>query len=505
MSSSKTGKRENKPDELQTPRANSSGRSVILLIISIAGLLISLASGFQDDIPFIGSLCSSACKDTVEIHFLYFPFWLWGALFYFAAAVFAFFRPRAMAWIAAPAAGVEAVLILLMIQLKAPCVFCIANAVVVFLLIAVAFRKELFWQQATLALLFFVALFFWVPLENGLARPGSAPSAPNSDAGSGIAAQIGDEVITNQRLDVLLGAKLFETEKDIYRMKMEKLDQVLTDMVLEKEAKQQGKTPEALAEAIAPAGSMSIDESEVDKYLQDNQQRLQTIQAIPDLRDRIKNFLEQQKRTQAIKNYVYSIEPRYGVHIFVQAPNPPTAKVDTRGAPSLGPSDAPVTVIEFSDYQCPACRSTHLVVNEVRAAYGDKLQWIYKEYPLKRHKEAFKAAEASHCAQDQGKFWEYQEQMFTTPDLSPGNLVNIAVQLGLSREKFAQCLEDSKYKSLVEKNTRDAAQAGIDRTPTFMINGVVHVGTISLDVFKSLIDEELKKVAPQRQTVGKAQ
>ena len=103
----------------------------------------------------------------------------------------------------------------------------------------------------------------------------------------------------------------------------------------------------------------------------------------------------------------------------------------------MGPPDAPVTIVEFSDYECPACRSTHEVVKQVRAAYGDRVQWIYKEYPLRRHKEAFKAAEASHCAEDQGKFWEYQEKLFTAPDLSPDNLVNIAVQLGMSQEKFS--------------------------------------------------------------------
>jgi protein-disulfide isomerase len=145
------------------------------------------------------------------------------------------------------------------------------------------------------------------------------------------------------------------------------------------------------------------------------------------------------------------------------------------------------------------------VVKEVRAAYGDKVQWIYKEYPLKRHKDAFVAAEASHCAEDQGKFWEYQEALFTAPDLSADNLVNIAGLLGMSREKFSQCLHDSRHKALVEKNVRDAVEAGVDRTPTFMINGTVTAGGPSLDTFKSMIDAELKKVEPQRQTVGKAQ
>jgi protein-disulfide isomerase len=239
--------------------------------------------------------------------------------------------------------------------------------------------------------------------------------------------------------------------------------------------------------------------------VQDNQERLQGYKgSLPDLRERIRTFLQQQKRAQAIKNYAHSLGPNYGVRILVPIPYPPKVKVDTQHAPTLGPSNAPVTIVEFSDYECPACRSTHEVVKQVRAAYGDKVQWIYKEYPLKRHKDAFKAAEASHCAQEQGKFWEYQEKLFTMPDLSPANLVSIAVQLGMSQEKFNQCLQDSKYKTLVEKNARDAVQVGVDRTPSFMINGAIFAGGLSLDNFRSMIDEELKKAEPQPQAVGNA-
>jgi protein-disulfide isomerase/uncharacterized membrane protein len=499
-----------KRNKLEMPLiADSFGRSIPLLLISLAGLLISLMSGFQDQIPFIGSLCSSACKDTAEIHFLHVPFWLVGVVFYSAAAVLALFRREMVTWMAAPAAGVEVVLVLLMIQLKAPCVFCMANAAVILLLLVVAFRKTLIWQEATLALLFFVGFFFWVPLENGLALPMSAagPGAhvSNSDE-SGIAAKVGGEVITDRRLEVLLGSKLLEIRKEIYRIKIERLDQLITETVLEMEAKKQGITLEALIANIAPAGSTSVEESEVDRYILENQQRLQALQgSIPDLRERIKTFLEQQKRSQAIKDYVSSIEPEYDVRVFVPMPNAPKVKVDTRGAPSLGPLSAPVTVIEFSDYQCPACRSSHQVIKEVRAVYGDKVQWIYKEYPLKRHKEAFKAAEACHCAEEQGKFWEYQEALFAAPDLSPENLVNIAVQMGMPRDKFSKCLEDSKYKTLVEKNSRDAVEAGIDRTPTFMVNGTLLVGGPSFESFKNIIDEELKKAEPQRETVGRAQ
>jgi protein-disulfide isomerase len=439
------------------------------------------------------------------------PFWLWGAVFYAAAALLSIFKREMVIWMASPAAGVEAVLILLMIQLKAPCVFCMANAAIIVLLLAASFRKEFFWQETTVALVLFVGFFFWVPFENGISlssaksAAGRATGSPGGEE-SEIAATVGDEVITSQRLDVLLGQKLLETRRDIYRMKREKLDQLIVEVILEKEAKQQGKTIDALVDQIAPVSSSSVEESEIDKYMQDNHEQLQMYQgSIPDLRQRVKAFLEQQKRSQVIKAYAHTLETKYGVRVLLPLPNPPKVKVNTQGAPTLGPADAPVTVVEFSDYECPACRSTHEVVKQVRAMYGDKVQWIYKEYPLRRHHDAFRAAEASHCAEDQGKFWEYQEKLFTSPDLSPAGLVSLAVQLGMSQDKFSQCLQDSKYKTLVEKNIQDAVEAGLDRTPSFMINGTLFVGGPSVEALKGMIDEELNKAAPKPQTVGKAQ
>ncbi len=508
----KTRKIENRSDKLEIPPLPERRKTgILLLLISLAGLIISVLSGFQQNIPFLKSLCSIACRDTVEIHFLRMPFWLWGAVFYAAAAMLALLRAEMVIWIAGPAAGVEAALILVMIQLKAPCVFCLANAAIILLLLAAAFRKEIFWPQTTLALVFFVGFFFWVPLENGLSHSatrsaaGRAAEAFGGDE-SGIAATVGDEVITNQRLNVLLGSKLLETRRDIYRMKRERLDQLIFEMILDKEAKRQGKTIESLVEQIAPASSAPVEESEIDKYMQANQEQLQAYQgSIPDLRQRIRVFLEQQKRSQVIKDYVHGLEPKYGVRILVPVPNPPKVKVDTRGAPTLGPPDAPVTVVEFSDYQCPACRSTHEVIKQARAIYGDRVQWIYKDYPLRRHPDAFRAAEASHCAEDQGKFWEYQEKLFTSPDLSTAGLVNIAVQLGMSQEKFSRCLQDSRYKALVEKNVQDAVGVGIDRTPSFMINGTVLVGGPSLNALRGRIDEELNKAGPKPQTIGRVQ
>ncbi len=296
MPARKTRKTENSPDEpdkLEAPPfSDQPGRSIPLLLLSVTGLIISLVSGFQEHIPLLKFLCSSACRNTADFHFLGLPFWLWGAFFYSGATVPALFRQELTAWIAGPAAGVEAVLILLMIQLKVPCVFCIANAAVVLALLAATFRKRLLWQEATLALVFFVGFFFWVPFENHLSLSATT-SAARSGEEAGIAATVGDQVITKQRLDVVLGPRLQETRRDIYRMERERLDQLIVETILEKEAKQQGKTPGELVDQIAPASSFQVEEPEIDKYMQDNQARLQEFQgSIPELRAADKSISE---------------------------------------------------------------------------------------------------------------------------------------------------------------------------------------------------------------------
>ena len=166
MSSQKTEDRSNK---MEMPEiSDHRKRSTLLLLISLAGLLIALLSGFRENIPFLKSLCTEACSDTAEIRFLGLPWWFLGVMFYSAVALLALFKQELATWVVGPAAGVEAVLVWIMIQLKIPCFFCLANAAVILLLIVATFRKRLFWQEATLALVFFVGFFFWVPFENNL-------------------------------------------------------------------------------------------------------------------------------------------------------------------------------------------------------------------------------------------------------------------------------------------------------------------------------------------------
>lgn len=172
--------------------------------------------------------------------------------------------------------------------------------------------------------------------------------------------------------------------------------------------------------------------------------------------------------------------------------------------PVMGNKNAKVTIVEFSDYQCPFCRSFWQdSLPQIKKEYIDtgKVKLVYRDYPLSFHAMAQKSAEAAECADDQGRYWEMHDKMFTeqsklgqgTVQYTLNDLKKWATQLGLNSPQFNQCLDSDKYKAEVEKDFADGSAAGVTGTPSFFINGRFMVGAQPFAGFKAIIDEELKK------------
>jgi len=185
------------------------------------------------------------------------------------------------------------------------------------------------------------------------------------------------------------------------------------------------------------------------------------------------------------------------VAVYLKEPRSPLIQVAmAEDDPVLGPKNAPLTIFEFSDYQCPACRRSHAVVRELQQLYNDRIRWVFKDYPMPGHKWARGAAMAAHCAAEQGKFWEYQDLLFTIQDeLAPERLLQLAKNLGLQEDPFSKCLEVGKYQAHVEKHIEEGKKFGLDTTPTFIINNRLVSGAPPPDRFKKIIDEELQRLA----------
>ena len=168
-------------------------------------------------------------------------------------------------------------------------------------------------------------------------------------------------------------------------------------------------------------------------------------------------------------------------------------EVFSEDAHALGPEDAPITIVEFSDFQCPYCRRWHEEVYEpLLSSYPGQIRMVYRHLPLTSiHPDAFSAAEASMCAGEQNAFWQYHEKLFSSETLGSEVYTQYAQELKLDVTAFEACMTEHKYQQVIQEDSDFAINLGIRSTPTFFINGLVIVGAQPLDVFKQEIDKEL--------------
>lgn len=171
-----------------------------------------------------------------------------------------------------------------------------------------------------------------------------------------------------------------------------------------------------------------------------------------------------------------------------------SVEVQIEGRPYRGPDDAPVTLLEFTDYECPFCaRHFRQTYPSLLSEYEGKLKYVIRNFPLSSiHPQAQRAAEAAECAEEQGRFWEYHDLLFQrSPALGTEHLTAYAAEVGLDTERFEDCLESGRKADVVAADFEDGLSYGVNGTPTFFINGRRVVGTLSLDEFESYLDAAL--------------
>lgn len=168
-------------------------------------------------------------------------------------------------------------------------------------------------------------------------------------------------------------------------------------------------------------------------------------------------------------------------------------EIPTDGEPSLGPEDAPITLVAFSDFECPYCQKWYAETwTQIQQNYGDKVRLVYRDFPLPMHANAQPAAEAAACAFEQGKYWEFQDLIFNSgATLGDQTYQDFAQQLGLDVESFKTCYESGRYRAEVEADRDWASELGVSSTPTFFVNGIALVGAQPFETFQQVIEMEL--------------
>jgi len=203
-------------------------------------------------------------------------------------------------------------------------------------------------------------------------------------------------------------------------------------------------------------------------------------------------YLTEQRRNAALDAFVATLKKEYKVETYLE---PLRSNVETAGFPAKGPAAAPVTIVEFSDFECPFCGALFPTLKQVEAKYGDKLRIVFRQFPLTNaHPHAQKAAEASLCANEQQKFWELHDAMFQdNKNLEVDALKQKASALKLDRTAFDACLDSAKYADAVKKDQFAGARLGVSGTPAMFINGRFFGGVLPLENLVKIIDEELQK------------
>jgi protein-disulfide isomerase len=336
-------------------------------------------------------------------------------------------------------------------------------------------------------------LMLAVPLF--LAACSTSAQQAKPQAATDVVATVGTVTITLGEVDekaMLMPAGNFGAMKlslALYEARRAAIDDIVGDKLLAQESKARGITSAALMDQEIGAKVATVTEADVTAWYDANPSRVQGAK-LDQVQAPIRSLLTQERTQMAYQTYVDQLKAKTPVRVSLE---PPRQKVTVAGSPAKGPAAAPVEVVEFSDFQCPFCLRAYPTVNQVLSTYGDRVHFVYRNYPLPNHPEARPAAEAAQCAAEQGQFWPYYDRLFADQTkLSGDGLKQSAAAIGLDTARFNACVDTHKYKDRVETDIKEGNEAGVNGTPAFFINGRLLSGAQPYDVFKRVIDEELE-------------
>ena len=329
-------------------------------------------------------------------------------------------------------------------------------------------------------------------------RAAKAESPPRAQPASDndvpeVLATIGNTRITMADIRVRAGDDLDQMETR-YRRERHKtiestLQEIIRDSTLTAEARKQGKTLDQLVMAET-GGALEPTEAEISGWYKQNRSRTGG-RSLDQIRPKIVEYLRAERRNDASEKLEQRLSQERNITVHLQ---PYRVELNNEGAPAKGPAGAKVTLVEFSDFQCPFCSRFFPTLKQVEENFGNKVRIVYRQFPLTNiHPNAFKAAEASLCAHDQGKFWEMHDMMFQDQKrLTVRDLKATAGRLGLDQKKFDACVDTGRHTEQVQEDLKEGNRVGVTGTPAVFINGVaLDGGAAPYEVVAKAIEKEL--------------
>jgi predicted DsbA family dithiol-disulfide isomerase len=295
--------------------------------------------------------------------------------------------------------------------------------------------------------------------------------------------------IPSDVLDAMIQGQLMELRQQEDQLRRQALDDLVSQLLIQREAEARGVSVSDLIETEITSGARVTPE-EAKSFYETNKARFGSTTEERALQQIIEGLGRQRQRERRAA-FAKELEDKYPVEVLLE---PFRVPVDTGSSPIRGNPEAPVTIVEFSDFQCPFCVRARPTVSRVREVYGEDVRFAFRHFPLSFHEQAPKAGEAAACAGDQERFWEMHDRLWANPGrLQIADLKEHAAALELDTEAFNACLDSGRYASLVESDTEAGARLGVSGTPAFFINGRPLVGAQPFEAFASVIDDELER------------
>lgn len=319
----------------------------------------------------------------------------------------------------------------------------------------------------------------------------------SAQAGSGAVVAVVDGVAINStQLAARAGAKLLRLKTDEYNIQLAILNEYVDEVLLAREAGSRHISVEELLQREITSKLPQVSETEARAVIESAPTQYQRLGPDEAVRVAI-NEISGRRRVKLRADLLASLRARYSFQIMLQ---PPRLTRGIEGGQSQGPANAPIAIAEFADFQCPYCGNLSVTLQRILKEYPNQIRLTYKQFPLPSHPQAAKAAQASLCAAEQGKFWEMHDALFSEQRLlSAEAFGDLAMSAKLDLDQFDTCFKVRRFSAEVSKDMAEAISLGINSTPTTFINGQMVVGNKPYEVLRGMVEAELKRLEKEAQ------
>jgi predicted DsbA family dithiol-disulfide isomerase len=333
------------------------------------------------------------------------------------------------------------------------------------------------WSNSCLALILLLAV----------STLGQAPES--------VLASVNGNEITLKQVDDSVATRIYPLQQQLYAIRKAALENLVTARILESEAAARGVSIDELRKQLTK-GEITVTRAQVEEAYTQNASFFASMS--PDeARERLRLDLENQARMKYYRTSLEALRKKWTVTLSFAAPAFVLA-LDDELSPAKGSTKPAVTIVEFSDFECPFCSEVQTTLKQLLQTYGKDLRLVFKHLPLEGHRNSLPAARAAYCAGEQERFWQYHDALFASGNLSPAVFDEIASNLGLGLQKFQACRNSEHSRAAVSKDIETARLFRIEGTPSFIVNGKLIKGTLSFADFQKIIERELSQRATEK-------